>query len=78
MGVSKTSAHIQTFVMMPNSSQEPPAFSKTPNKENPVSFKAPNQEVKDMDILCNFKIKIESQNLDQGYIEDHLPYINQD
>ena len=24
-----------------------------------------------MDVLCTFKIKIESRNLDHGYIEDH-------
>ena len=38
---------------MPNPSQEPPASSK-----------APNEDLKDMDVLCNFKIKIESH----GYI----------
>ena len=34
-----------------------------PNQEHPVSFQAPNQDLKDMDVLCIFKIKIESQNL---------------
>ena len=36
---------------MPNQSQDPQA-----------SFKAPNEDLKDMDIFCNFKIKIKSQN----------------
>ena len=31
-----------------------------------------------MDILCNFKIKIESQNLDHGCVKDKWPYSNQD
>ena len=30
-----------------------------------------------MDVLCTFKIKIESQNSDHGCIEDHRPYRNQ-
>ena len=63
MGLSKISDHIQINIKMPNSSQEPP-----------VSFKAPNKDLKDMDVLCTFKIKIESQNLDHGYIKtsDHI------
>ena len=40
MGVSKTSDYIQKNIRMPNPSQEPPASSK-----------APNQDLKDMDIL---------------------------
>ena len=59
MGVSKTSDHIQIKIRMPNPSQEPPASSK-----------APNEDLKDMDVLCTFKIKIESQNLDHGFIND--------
>ena len=51
MGVSKTSNHIKIKIMMPNPSQEPQAPSK-----------APNQDLKDMDVVCTFKIKIESQN----------------
>ena len=31
-----------------------------------MSSKAPNQDLKGMVILCTFKIKVESQNLDQG------------
>ena len=48
-GVSKTSDHIQIRIKIPNPSQEPPASSK-----------APNQDLKDMDVLCIFIIKIES------------------
>ena len=62
MGVSKISVHIQIKIMMPNPSQEPPASSK-----------APNEDLKDMDDLCTFKIEIESQNLDHGYIKDQWP-----
>ena len=52
---------------MSNSNQEPPASSK-----------APNDDLKDMDVLCTFKIKIESQNSDHGCIKDQWPYPNQD
>ena len=38
---------------MPNHSKEPPASSR-----------APNRDLKDIDVLCTFKIKIESQNSD--------------
>ena len=31
-----------------------------------------------MDVLCTFKIKIESQNLDHGYVKDQGPYQNQE
>ena len=59
MLVSKTSDHIQIKIKTPNPSQEPRASSK-----------APNQVLKNMDVLCTFKIKIESQNSDHGYIKD--------
>ena len=49
MGVSKTVDHIQIKIKMPN-----------PSQELPVSSKAPNKDLKDIDILCIFKIKIES------------------
>ena len=49
-GISKSSDHIQAKIKMPHPNQEPPA-----------SFKAPNDDLKDMDVLCFFKIKIESQ-----------------
>ena len=55
----KASDHIEIKMKMPNPSQEPPAFSKTPN-----------EDLKDMDVLCTFKIKKESQNLDHGCIKD--------
>ena len=45
---TKTSDHIQINIRMPIPSQEPP-----------VSFKAPYQDLKDMDVLCICKIKIE-------------------
>ena len=56
MVVSKTSDHIQIKIKMP---QEPPAYSK-----------APNEDFKDMDGLCTFKIKVESLNLGHGCIRD--------
>ena len=59
MGISKNNDHIQIKIKVPNPSQEPPASSK-----------APNEYLKDVDVLCTFKIKIESQNLDHGCIKD--------
>ena len=41
------------IIKMLNPSQEPLAFSK-----------APNEDLKDVDVLCTFKIKIKSQKLD--------------
>ena len=67
MGVSKTSDHIQIKIKMPNPSQETPAPSK-----------AWNEDLKDMDVLRTFKIKIESQKSDHGCIKDQWPYPNQD
>ena len=57
--VSKTSDHIKINIRMPNPNQEPPASSK-----------APNQDLKDMDVLCTFKIKIESQNSEYNCTKD--------
>ena len=57
------SDHIQINIMMQNLSQEPP-----------LSSKAQNQDLKDMDVLCTFKIKKENQNLDHGIIKDQWPY----
>ena len=57
--VSKTSDHIQIKIKMPNPSQQPP-----------VSSKAPNEDLKDMDDPCALKIKIKSQYLDCGCIKD--------
>ena len=67
MDVSKASDHIKIKIEMPNLSQEPSASSK-----------APNEDLKDMDVLYTFKIKIESQNLDHGCIKDQWPYLNLD
>ena len=60
MGKLKTGEHIQIKIKIPNPSQELSA-----------STKAPNEDLKDMDILCTFKIKLDSQNLDHGCIKDH-------
>ena len=60
MGVPKTRDNIQIKIKMPKPSQPPPASSK-----------APNEDLKDMDVLGTFKIKIESQNLDHWFIKDH-------
>merc|ERR1711954_354075 len=62
MGVLRTSDHIQIKIEMPNPSQEPPASSK-----------APNEDFKDMDVLCTFKIKIESPNSKHGCINSSDP-----
>ena len=55
------------MIKMSNPSQEPPASSKSQN-----------QDLKDMDVLCAFKINIESQNLEHGSNKDQWPYPNQD
>ena len=52
---------------MQNPSQEPPASSKTQN-----------QDLKDMGILCTFKIKIDSQNLEHRCFKDQLSFPNKD
>ena len=51
IGVYKNSDHIWIKIKISNCSQEPP-----------VSSKVPNEDLKDMDVLYTFKIKIESQN----------------
>ena len=67
MSVSKTSDHVQIKIKMPNPSQEAPASSK-----------APNEDFKDMDVLCTLNIEGESQNLDHGFIKEQWPYLNWD
>ena len=67
MVVSNTSDHIRIKMKMPKFSQEPPAFSK-----------ALKQDLKDMDVLSAFKIKIESQISEHGYIKDQLLLQNVD
>ena len=57
--VPKTINDIQIKIKMANPSQEPSAC-----------LKAPNEDLNDMDVLCTFKMKIESQNLDHGCIKD--------
>ena len=59
MGMSESIDIIKIMIKMPNPSQEPPTTSKVPN-----------QDLKGMDILCTFKIKIEIQNSDYGCIKD--------
>ena len=39
--------------------QEPPAYSE-----------APNEDLKDIDVLCTFKIKVECKNLEYGITKD--------
>ena len=60
MGLNKTSDHIKIKIKMPNPSQEPP-----------VSSKVPNEDLKDMGVLCSLKIKTEGQNLEYGCSKDH-------
>ena len=51
MGVLKIVDPIQIKIKISNPSEEPPA-----------SFKATNEDLKDMDVLCTLKTKIGSQN----------------
>ena len=55
MGLPNTSDHIKINIKIPNSSQDPPVFSK-----------AQNQDFKDMDVVGHLKIKIEDKNLEHG------------
>ena len=57
--IKMTSDHIQIKIKMPNPSQETSAPTK-----------APNQDLKDMDVLFTFKIKKERQNLEHRCIKD--------
>ena len=59
MCVSKTSDHNKIKIKMPKPSQEPPASSK-----------APDEDLKYMDVICTFKIKIENQKFEYGHIKD--------
>ena len=38
----------------------------TPRQEPLASSKSPNEDLKDIHMLCTFKIKIESQNMEMG------------
>ena len=51
MGVSKTIGHGRINIKIPN-----------PTQDLPASSKALNQDLMDMDLLYNFKIKVEGQN----------------
>ena len=66
IGLLKASDHIKIKIKMPTPSQEPPASSK-----------APNDDLKDMDVICTFNIKIASNNSDHECIIDQRPYLNQ-
>ena len=57
----------------PNQEQDP-----KPKSEISSILQSPNEDLKDMDVLCTFKIKIESQNSDHGYIKNRWPYPYQD
>ena len=58
MGVSETSDHIQIKIKIPQ-----------PHQELTVSSKAQNEELMDMDVLCTFKLEIDTQNLEHWYIK---------
>ena len=60
MGVPKNRDHTKIKIKIAN-----------PTQESAGSPKAPNRDFKDMVVLCIFKIKVESQNLEQGTIKDH-------
>ena len=58
----------------PNQDQD----SKPQSGASRVPQSPKNEDLKDMDIICIFKIKIENQNSDHGYIKNQWPYPNQD
>ena len=64
MSVSKTGDLNLIMIKIPNCSQE-----------HPVSSKAPNEDLKDMDVLCTFKIKRERAkiwNISVSKTSDHI------
>ena len=68
MGVSKTSDHIQVNIWLPNSHHEPPMFSK-----------APNHDLKDMDVFCSTEdythlMEINLSKINQTYNKPKLTY----
>ena len=65
MSQSKSSDYIQNKINLPTPSQEPPASSKVQNHDLNI-----------MDDLFTLKIKIESQNMEYGWLEDHWSYPN--
>ena len=48
------------------------------HQEPPESSKAPNQDLKDMDVLGTFKIKMESHNSEHGCIKNQFLCPKQD
>ena len=48
-----------------------------PSQEPPMSSKAPNWDLQDINVLGTFEIKIESKNLEHGCMKDQCPYPNQ-
>ena len=64
-GKSKTSDYIQIKIKMPNLSQESPA-----------SLKAPNQDFKDMDVLCTLNLGVARSN-DHIQIKIKIPSSSQ-
>ena len=46
-------------------------FSDNLSQESPASSKAPNHDLRDMDDLCNFKVKMENPNLEHECIKHH-------
>ena len=67
MGVSKAKDLFQIKIMIPS-----------PSLEHPVSSQAQNEDLKDINVLCTLKIKIESQYLGYGCTKDHWSYQNQE
>ena len=59
MCVSKTNDHIHIKIKIAKPIQEPPESSK-----------APNQGLKNMDVLSTFKINLDSQQSDHGCFKD--------
>ena len=45
-----------------------------PSQKHPVYAKSPNEDLKNMDVIYTFKIKVERQKLDQGVsnTSDHI------
>ena len=71
MVVSKTIDYIQIKIKMPYCSQEPTPSSKVLIKDLKDMYvhhilKRLNQDLEDMNVLCIFKIKIESLHLEYG------------
>ena len=77
MGVSKTSDYIQIKIKMTSDHIQIKIKMPNPSQETSAPTKAPNQDLKDMDVLFTFKIKKERQNLEYWCIKDHWTYQNQ-